>query len=87
MRFTLTWLPAAESALAEIWGQTVTQGKDAAAITLASDRIEKSLRSSSVARGNDVAGVYHMTVWPLRVVFDVSPDDRMVTIRQVTYVG
>jgi hypothetical protein len=87
MRFTVVWMPSVEKQLTRIWVRALLQRKDVAALTQASDRIDQLLRSSSHVRSNDTAGVYQLTVWPLRVVFSVSPDDRMVTVRQVTYLG
>jgi plasmid stabilization system protein ParE len=83
MRFTVTWRRGAENELARIWNQAA----DRDAVTQASDQIDRLLRNSSTARGNDQAGIFQLTVWPLRVVFAVSPDDCLVTVARVFDLG
>jgi mRNA-degrading endonuclease RelE of RelBE toxin-antitoxin system len=79
MRYTVVWRQMAENQLASIW----LQASDPHAVQQASDRIDHLLRNSSFARGNDRAGLYELTVSPLRVLFAVSPDDRIVTVLRV----
>jgi hypothetical protein len=56
---------------------------DPQAVRRASDRIDQILRDYSWARGNDRAGTYQLTILPLRVFYEVSPDDCRVTVQDI----
>jgi hypothetical protein len=79
MRYTVEWLPSAIDELATIWNDAV----DRQAVSRAADEIEVRLRNSSQARGGDGEGTHAFTVFPLAVIFQVSPDDRKVTVLEV----
>jgi hypothetical protein len=83
MRYTVTWRQSAQDELARIWMRVTDRG----AVTRAANRMDQLLITSSRVRGNDRPGVYALTVWPLHVVFEVSPDDRKVTVLRVVYLG
>jgi plasmid stabilization system protein ParE len=83
MRYTVTWREDAQDELARIWmGAT-----DREAVRQAADEIDRQLLTSRRARGNDQQGVYELTIPPLHVVCEVSPDDRKVTVLRVLYLG
>ncbi len=79
MRYTVGWLPGAVDELARIWSEAV----DRQAVSRAADQIEVLLRTSSQVRGDNGEGIYEFTVFPLTVIFEVSPDDRKVTVLEV----
>ena len=49
----------------------------------AADEIEVLLRTSSQVRGGNGEGIYTHTIFPLAFIFEVSPDDRKVTVLEV----
>jgi hypothetical protein len=65
--------------LAEIWLAAI----DREAVRQAADEIDLLLATSSRVRGWDQQGVYELTLWPLHVTFEVSPDDRKATVQNV----
>lgn len=81
MRYTVTCAPSVQDELADIW----LQASDPRAVSRASNEIDRILRSAPVTRGTKHSSHYALTVEPLTVVYDVSPDDRMVDIRQFIY--
>ena len=83
MRYTVGWLPSAIDELGTIWNEAV----DRRAVTQAADQIDHLLKTSSQARGNDVEGTFQFAIFPLRVYFRVSPEDRKVTVFEVFHLG
>jgi hypothetical protein len=81
MRYTVVWLRSTEVELARIWCNVA----DRQSVTLAANEIDHLLRTSAEARGNDLEGTKDFTIFPLRVRFDVSPDDRRVTVFEVVH--
>jgi hypothetical protein len=81
MRYTVTWLRSAEDNLTRIW----LGAPDPEAVRQAADWIDHQLTTSSRVRGGDHQGVYELTRWPLHVTFEVSPDDRKVTVQRVVH--
>ncbi|HUE74083.1 MAG TPA: type II toxin-antitoxin system RelE/ParE family toxin [Pirellulaceae bacterium] len=82
MKYTVCWTPLAENDLADIWLKSF----DRAAVTDAANRIDRILEQGPLAAGavrDD--GNRHLIVPPLVVTFDVSPDDRMVTVNRVRF--
>jgi plasmid stabilization system protein ParE len=79
MRYTVVWLPSAEEELANTWNSAV----DRQAVSQAADEIEVLLRTSSQAGGGNGEGTHAFTLFPLAVIFEVSPDDRKVTVLEV----
>ena len=83
MRYTVTWRPSAQDELALLW----MEATDREAVRQASDQIDHLLKTSPQTRGNDQEGVYELAIPPLHVVFEVSPDDRTVSVTRVVYLG
>jgi hypothetical protein len=81
MRYTVVWLRSTEVELARIWCNVI----DRQAVTGAANEIDYLLKTSSQARGNDLEGTQGFSIFPLRVRFDVSPDDRRVTVFEVIH--
>jgi hypothetical protein len=79
MRYTVEWLPSAIDALARIWNDAA----DRPAVSRAADEIEVLLRTSSQVRGGNGQGTHACTIFPLAFIFEVSPDDRKVTVLEV----
>lgn len=83
MRYTVTWLPSAIQDLARIWNQA----PDRQAVSDASNEIDRVLRNTPLTVGEEEGAFRRLTVEPLEVVYRVSPDDRLVEVVQVAYVG
>ena len=84
MRWTVVWLPDAESELAELW----LASADRESITLAASQIDKQLRHNPEAVGESRAsGRRILIVPPLAVVYRVLHDDRIVQVSNVRQVG
>ena len=82
MKFTVCWTQLAENDLADIWLKSF----DRAAVTDAANRIDRILEQEAANAGairRD--GNRHLIVPPLVVTFDVSPDDRNVTVNRVRF--
>ena len=78
-RFTVTWLEDAQNELAELW----LEANDRSAITSATHAIDRELAEDAASKGEDVSeGLRSLTVPPLRVIFAVSEDDRIVEVMQ-----
>lgn len=81
MRYTVCWTPLAEKDLADIWLKSLAR----ATVTDAANRIDRILEQDVLAAGAiREDGRRHLIVPPL-VVFDVSPEDRMVTVNRVRF--
>ncbi len=77
MSYMLTWKPPAEQALAQIW----LNAPDRAEITVASHKIETTLRRDPLHAGESRReGFRVLIVPPLAVYFDVEEDDRRVFV-------
>jgi hypothetical protein len=77
MRFTVTWIPAAEENLADIW----MRAADRQAVTSAAQTIDILLANDPQTRGNPRFDTVRMlTVPPLGVDFEVIEDDRLVYV-------
>jgi plasmid stabilization system protein ParE len=84
MRWTVVWLPDAESELAELWLASANRES----ITLAASQIDKQLRHNPEAGGESRAsGRRIFIVRPLAVVYRVLHDDRIVQVSNVRQVG
>jgi hypothetical protein len=79
MRYTVTWLPSAQSELARLW----MQGADRQAISDASNRIDQVLAvaplSVGIAQGDDRG----LVLGPLEIIYSVSPPDCLVEVSSV----
>jgi hypothetical protein len=77
MTYTVVWLGPAQGHLATIW----TEGPDRGAITKAANSIERLLGHNPFANSESRAGNSRiMILSPLAVSYDVSEDDRLVTV-------
>ena len=83
MIFTVVWLPAALGKLAGFW----VNGPDRQAVADASNEIGRLLRIDAQARGLPFFERRMLAVAPLAVTFDVSLDDRLVTVADVKRVS
>ncbi|HJT75706.1 MAG TPA: hypothetical protein VJ739_00740 [Gemmataceae bacterium] len=80
MRWTVTWVPAAQNALADIWNNA----PDRADVTAAANRMDANLRRDPYAHSESRSGTARVMLQPpLGVSFDVSDADRLVTVRAV----
>jgi hypothetical protein len=69
MRWSVTWLPAAEAALADIWMNT----SDRAAVTAAADRIDDALERGPLGAGESrVHNTRILIDLPLGVYYEVD---------------
>jgi hypothetical protein len=80
MKYTVTWLPAAEADLTSLWIQAL----DRPVVTLAADHIETVLRINPYAHSEVHAGKDRlMYVGPLGIAYTVSDEDCLVTVWNV----
>ena len=79
MRFTVTWLPAADARLITLWMQAPDQRE----FTEAANRIDLALRDDP-ERNSAPLGKFRTYVDdPVAVLFHVDPDDRIVRVIDV----
>ena len=79
-RYTVVWVESAQSELADIW----LSASNRSAVTAAADEIDRVLVTDANAQGVDVSeGLRAIFVHPLRVLFTVSDEDRMVEVLRV----
>jgi hypothetical protein len=80
MKYTVVWKPSAQRRLAEIWMST----SDRAAIARTADDIDRMLGTQPLQIGESREVNSRILVEPpLAVVYDVSPDDRLVSVLSV----
>jgi hypothetical protein len=80
MRFTLAYLPDALAELAVLW----LDSTDRAAVSRASDLIDRELRDSPDTKGDAVEGSLRKIVaHPLVFYYVISPADRLATVWSV----
>lgn len=79
MPFTVTWHPAAEEELTEIW----LQASDREGVTQAVHVIDQVLASEPLMQGEEFYGDRIFVALPLAVTYTVSHPDRFVQILQV----
>jgi hypothetical protein len=79
MRYTVVWAPDAENRLADLY----YHAPDKAAVTAASNEIDRVLANDADRKGQPLNGDRFLSIPPLTVVFVVSPDDRLVEVREV----
>ena len=81
MKFTVIWLPSAESRLLQIW----LAARDRQAIQEANADIELVLANQPLTAGESRVGSFRIYCsGPLAVVYSVSELDRMVKVAEVT---
>ena len=77
MTFTVVWTPSALRELAALYNQA----SDKSAVTAASNSIDISLRDDPLSVGESRSGPTRILIEDsLRVSYDVSPDDCLVTV-------
>ena len=77
MKYTVTWKPEAHRRLTELW----TDAPDRAAISAATNEIDKRLGSNPLDEGESRdAGRRILLVSPLGVYFTVRDEDRLVMV-------
>ncbi len=83
-QYTFTWLPTAESRLADLWLSSPNQ----VAFTNAANAIEQFLATDPLRHGKQVSPrLYELEVSPLIVIFRVSDADRLVEVMDVIELG
>lgn len=84
MNYTVSWQPAAEQQLAQIWNNASDRGVVAAA----ADEIDRSLARNPHARSESRGGTKRiMFVFPLAIYFKVDDTKRQVAVYAVWRVG
>ncbi len=81
MRYTVVWLPTAQTKLATIW----MQATDRHAVSQASTTIDDYLKYAPLSVGQAFGRYRRLTVFPLQVVYRVSTPDCLVEVIQVAY--
>jgi plasmid stabilization system protein ParE len=77
MNYTVVWKPDSKNDLADLW----IAAHDRAALTKAANFIDRLLGQNPFANSEARAGNSRiMIVTPLAVAYDVSEDDRLVTV-------
>ena len=77
IRYTVVWHLEARDELAEIW----TDSEDRSAVAAAADLIDRQLAADAVEKGLELSeGLRALFVPPLRVLFAVREDDRLVEV-------
>ena len=79
-RYTVVWVQSVEDELVELW----LAANDRNDVTAATHAIEKELGSDAASKGGDLAeGLRALNMPPLRVIFTVRKDDRLVEVVRV----
>ena len=79
-RYTVVWVQSVEDELVEIW----MAAEDRNAVTFATHAIDRELGAEADSKGEDLAeGLRSLNVPPLRIIFTVSTDDRLVEVVRV----
>lgn len=77
MRYTVIWLKDAEIELTEIWNDT----RDRKEVSKASREIDRLLANDAGRRGKPLQeGLRALDIAPLRVIFSVKEEDRIVEV-------
>jgi len=79
MRFTVTWIQAAQDALTDIWNNAT----DRQEVTDAADTIDRELAVDADFKGVPYGARWVLVEDPLVVAFTISVPDRLVTVVQV----
>jgi hypothetical protein len=79
-RFTVLWEQVAEDDLVEIWLKSLNREE----VTAATTRVEQELAFDAHLKGRDLhEGLMSLTFPPLRVIFAVYSDDRIVEVLRI----
>jgi plasmid stabilization system protein ParE len=77
MSFTVIWRPTAQQRLARLW----IDSSDRQAVTAAANDIDRFLKHDPLHHGESRFGSTRLLIHrPLAVYYDVSEDDRIVTV-------
>lgn len=80
MKFTVVWLKRVQAELGEIW----LAAEDRKAITFASDEIDRQLQQDADHKGKPLSeGLQMLDVLPLRAVFSVDLQNRVVEVCRI----
>jgi len=80
MTYTVVWKPDAHAELADIW----TSSQNRQALSEATNHIDHLLKTAPHQQGESRDGSLRiMFVEPIGVIFDVSEDDRIVSVVNV----
>ena len=79
-RYTVVWVQSVEDELVELW----LAANDRNDITAATHAVDKELGLDAGLKGEDLAeGLRSLNIPPLRIIFTVSEDDRLVEVVRV----
>ena len=79
-RYTVVWVRSAQDELAELW----LSASDRNVITAAARAIDEELSEDVSIKGSDLSeGLQSLFAPPLKAIFTVSDDDRMVEVLRV----
>jgi hypothetical protein len=79
-RYTVVWVQSVEDELVELW-LAANDRNDIAAATYA---VDQELGLDAGLKGEDLAeGLRSLNIPPLRIIFTVSEDDRLVEVVRV----
>lgn len=80
IRYTVVWPSGSEDELAQIW----IHAQDRLAVTAAADAIDQQLSVDALTKGIELSeGLRALFAPPLRVLFAVREDDRIVEVLRV----
>lgn len=76
-RYTVVWHQAAQDRLVEVW----LTASDRQAVAAAASGIDQELSEDATSKGVEVdSGVFELTKLPLRVLYEVIDQDRLVKV-------
>lgn len=77
---TVLWVESAEQELASIWMALPNRNK----VTEATHEIDHALKRDALSEGVELCeGLYAIERGPLRVIFEILPDDKIVRVVKV----
>jgi hypothetical protein len=80
MKFTIVWQEEAEQELCTLW----MEAADRQSLADAADRIDRELQRNPASFGElQPDGSYELKVYPIKIRYDVLPDDCRVTVLTV----
>ena len=80
IRFTVAWHTEARDELAEIW----VDARDRNAVSAAVQEIDRQLTSDANTKGTELSeGLRALSAPPIRILFAVRVDDRIVEVLRV----
>jgi hypothetical protein len=82
MKYTVTWLPMAQAALANLW----THASDQQQVAEASNRLDADLRDEPDKKGRKFGKFYIREDAPLAIMYHVDAADlmvRVITVKRV----